>query len=51
MTACTLYLAIAETLDDTYYVLGESMTAGPDTFNRATSWNLEEFDYIKKSIL
>jgi len=46
-----LYLTVAETSDDTYYVLGESMTTGPDTFNRATPGNLGGFRYIKKPIL
>ena len=47
MTACKLYLKVAETLTGTYYDLGKETTTPEGTFNRADVWRAGGWRYIK----
>ena len=47
MTKCKLSLQVAERLGGTYYELGNEVTTEEETFNRAASWTLGGFRFVK----
>lgn len=47
MTACKLYLKVAETLAGTYYDLGKDTTTDLENFGRADVWRLGGWRWIK----
>ncbi len=47
MDTCKLHLQVAELLDSTYYDLGKETTTNEEAFNRADTWRIGNWRYIK----
>lgn len=47
MGKCKLSLEVAENGNSTYYKLGEGVTTDEETFNRAATWLLGGFQWVK----